>query len=232
MVRPHRRFALLAVLVCLTIGTVVSGRQAGSTITLSVKGSPAFTKPSPAPVAAALLVVTPSWDDVKVVTQVGGQEASGQPLFLTDLAVVLASKPLDCAAAFKAPAPSGDDFLIVLGKAEAYLPAKGWQTTSIGKTFMADSSSNLHYAVDKFSVDAQQGSLKKKISKDGLKGNDGRLVLDSAAGAWNVDFAVKADDVTAEGKLPLTLCSIGSRKKAESTPLLGENRLMNAWRSF
>src|SRR5579872_4269410 len=92
MVRPHPRFVLLSLLACLTIGTVVSGRQAGSTITLSVKGSPAFTKPSPAPVAAALLVVTPSWDDIKVVTQVGGQEASGQPLFLTDLAVVLASK--------------------------------------------------------------------------------------------------------------------------------------------
>jgi hypothetical protein len=205
----------------------------GPVLTLTVKNSAAFGKANPVPLKTALLVVTPAWEDIKAVTEVGGQEASGQPLFLSELAVVLSNRALDCATVFGAPAPTGDDFMIVAGKAEPYLPAKGWQTTSVGKVFLTTGEgSSADLAIDRFSADVLGAGLKKKVSKDGLKGNDGRLVLAQKAGSWTADFALKADDVNAEGRIPLTACSVTSRKKSAGAPLLGENRLLNVARQF
>jgi hypothetical protein len=211
--------------------------SAASTLTLSIKGSTAYAKPTPVPIQTALLVVTPVWEDIKAVTEVGGQEASGQPLFLSELAVVFGNRPTDCASVFAATPPSTEqDFLVVAGKAEAYLPAKGWQSTSVGKVLTsaaADATKATRLALDRFSVDAQSPALKKKmVSKDGVRGNDGHLVLEQNAGGWTVDFAAHVDDVVAEGQVMLTACPIAARKKAAGGPLLGERRLLEIARNF
>jgi hypothetical protein len=232
--------AVVAVILCSVSAPFVgaeTAERAASTLTLSIKGSNLYAKPTPVPLQAALLVVTPVWEDVKAVTELGGQEASGQPLFVSELAVVLGNRPMDCTSVFTAGAPSSEqDFLVVAGKGEAYLPAKGWQSTSVGKAFTAtsaDSTKPIHFPVDRFSVDIQNSAIKKKTaSKENVRGNDGRLVLDQNAGEWRVDFAVRMDDAVAEGQMPLTLCPIASRKKSAGMPLVGEKRLLDAARSF
>lgn len=233
MSSPRRAFAsIVGVVSLLSFSLPLAGRQDAS-LTLMVKGSTTYAKAAPVPLKTALLVVTPAWEDVKAVTEVGGKEASGQPLFLSELAVVLSNRAYDCATIFGAPAPTGDDFLIAAGKAEAYLPAKGWQTTTVGKVFLAaNDASAANLTVDRYSVDAQGGGLKKKMSKDGVRGNDGKLVLTQTTGNWKADFALKSDDVTAEGQIPLIACPVTSRQKAKGAPLLGENRLLNVARSF
>lgn len=235
MSRTRRIVGLTStVALLLVIGLPLAGRQAASpvgTLTLTIKGSTPYARPAPAPVHAALLVVTPVWEDTKAVTEVGSKEASGQPLFLSELAVALSGHAIDCTTVFTSAAPTGDqDFLIVAGKAEAYLPAKGWQTTVVGKVFTTEST-NSQLAVDRFSVDVHSAAPRKKFSKDGVRGADGRLVLVQEAGNWKADFALKSGDVTAEGTLPLTFCPIASRKKP-AMPLLTENRLIAAARAF
>jgi hypothetical protein len=66
---------------------------------------------------------------------------------------------------------------------------------------------------------------KQSLSKDNLRGNDGRLILEQTGGHWTADFALHAGDVSAEGKVPVTLCPIGARKQAAGAPLLGLKRL-------
>src|SRR4030095_16469955 len=97
----------------------------------------------------------------------------------------------------------------------------------------ADATKATRLALDRFSVDAQSPALKKKmVSKDGVRGNDGHLVLEQNAGAWTVDFAAHVDDVVAEGQVTLTACPIAARKKAAGGPLLGERRLLEIARNF
>jgi hypothetical protein len=234
-------FALTLSLVCLVLmndplAAGQSGAPAAPALTLSIKGSPVYATAAPVPLQAALLVVTPVWEDIEAVTEVGGQEASGQPLFLSDLTVVLGNRAMDCDSVFGAAPPAEQqDFLIVVGKTEAYLPAKGWQTTSVGAVFMtegAEATAPTTLTLDRFSFDVMSAAPKKKFSKDNVRGNDGRLVLSQQAGTWRADVAFRTGDVTAEGQVPLTACPVVSRKKAAAAPLLGENRLRTAGRNF
>ena len=217
-------------------GSAVSAQAAAAPVlTLSIKGSSLYAKPASVPIQTALLIVTPAWEDVEAKTEVGGQEASGQLLLLSDLALVLGNRPMDCASIFTAPAPAANpDFIVVVGKAEAYLPAKGWQTTSIGRIFMAESgeTTSAKLALDRFSMDVQSFSPKKKFSKDGIRASDGRLVLEQQAGAWRADLAYHSGDVVVEGQVPVSACPVTSRKKASGQPLLGERRLLDAARNF
>jgi hypothetical protein len=144
---------------------------------------------------------------------------------------VLSGHAMSCDTVFSSLAPTGDQgFLVVAGKAEAYLPVKGWQTTTVGKVFLTEST-KAQFVVDRFSLDALGAGLKKKFSKDNLRGNDGRLVLNQDGSNWKADFMVKSDDFTAEGQLPLTACPITSRKKP-AMPLLGEPRLLSIAKAF
>jgi hypothetical protein len=230
-----KQIRVLLFTVCASAAALaILGAQDGS-VTVTVKGSTAFAAPTPVAIKSALLVVTPSWDDVEAKTQVGGREASGQPLALADLAVVLSTQALDCATVFKrAPSTTETDVTIVAGKAEAFLPAKGWQTTTVGKVFMAAEMAAVHLVLDRFSADVHTAALKKKtVSKDGLRGNDGRLVLDQEAGKWRVDVMARIEDAVIEGKASLTSCPIASRtKSAAGAPLLAERRLLDAARNF
>lgn len=236
MSKPRLLVSLTVLLACPSVFSPVVARQASApaALTLSIKGSTAYATPAPAQLQTALLIVTPVWEDINMVTQVGSKEASGQPLFVSELAVVLAGRAMDCTTIFSAAPPAGDqEVLVVAGKAEAYLPAKGWQTTSVGKVFTSqdESQKTIQLPIDRFSVDVQGAGLKKKFSKDNVRGNDGRFVLTQDAGNWKVDFAVKSGDVTAEGQVALTACPITSRKKPNQ-PLLSENRLLAVARSF
>jgi hypothetical protein len=220
--------AVVATSCAVAVSAALLVAQDTGTLTVSVKGSSAYAQPTPVPVKTALLVVTPHWEDINAVTPTGGREASGQPLFLSDLVVAFSNLELDCAAVFKAKLTAPTDFLIAAGKAEAYIPSNGWQSTAMGK-LMTDNAGARTINVDRFSVDAQYMVSKKKMSsKDGLHGADGHLVLTEKDGAWTADFAVKADELTAEGKIPVKSCGIVSRRKEELPPLLGERRLLTA----
>ena len=219
--------------VVLAMSADLAARQA-PTLTVSIKGSTAYAQPTPVPAATALLVVTPSWDDIVAKSPVGGREAGNQPLALADLAVVLSNKELDCTSVFGPRTFAVDaDFLIVAGKAEAYLPAQGYHTTPIGKVVVDTSGGAATLNVDRFSLDASFTVQKRKsVSKENLRGNDGRLVLQRTGTDWTADFMVKADELSAEGKLPLKWCGLSSRKKAAGAPLLGERRLLTAAERF
>jgi hypothetical protein len=220
---------------CLLLVSPLIARQAPpATLTLTVKNSPAYAQPTPVPVPTALLVVTPSWAGLGAKTPAGGSEVPGQTLFLSELAVVLSSRPADCSTVFALGAPENDkDFHIVAGKAEAYMPRREWKSTTVGKVLAdATSEQKIRLAVERFSATIQGAGLKKKaIVKDGL-GGASRLVLDQNDGKWTADIALKVDDVVAEGKIPLTACPTEPRSKTELPPLLGEGRLMNAARTF
>jgi hypothetical protein len=206
----------------------VLAQNAPATLTVTIKGSSTYAQPTPVPVKTALLIVTPHWEDVTAVTPTGGREASGQPLFMSDLVVAISNMEMDCAAAFKPKLSSPADFFIAAGKAEAYIPSNGWQSTSLGKLLTGDAAERT-IEVDRFSMDAQfTASKKKMVSKDGVHGSDGHLTITQKENEWTVDFMVKADDLTAEGTLPLTSCGITSRRKAEWPPLLQERRLLTA----
>ena len=116
------------------------------------------------------------------------------------------------------------------------MPSKGWQIAPLGKLFTeaaADPAKSAKVPVDRFSVDVQNPALKKKLfSKDEVRGKDGQLVLEQAGGNWRADFAVRADELVAEGQIPVTACAVAARKKAAGAPLLGEKRLLQAARSF
>jgi hypothetical protein len=211
--------------------TPVLARQT-ATLTLAVKNSTAYASPTETPIPAALLVVTPSWTGTQFKTLSGGSEVPGQTLFVSELAVVLSSRAADCDSVFALGPPESDkDFLIVAGRTEAYLPRREWKSTSVGKVFAsADDKTTNHLAVQSFSVSIQGAGLKKMVAKDGLGGGS-RLVLDQADGKWTADIALKADDVTAGGKLPLTACPTQNRSKNQVPPLLGERRMVDAVRS-
>ena len=227
-------------LVCLVpTDSPLAAGQAGApdapTLTLSIKGSPVYGTAAPVPLQTALLVVTPVWEDIQALTEVGGQEASGQPLFLSDLAIVLGNRAMDCDSVFQAKPPADQrDFLVVVGKAEAYLPAKGWQTTSVGSVFMteAEAVAPTTLTLDRFSYDVTSAVPKKRFSRDNVRGNDGQLELSQQGGSWRARVAFRTGDVVAEGQVPLTACPIASRQKAAGMPLLGENRLRTAGRNF
>lgn len=234
MPRPMHAAVVVALAgVVLPWSAPVAG-QSDATLTMSVKGSTAFASPTPVPLKSALLVVTASWDDVIAKTEVGGREASGQPLVMSELAVVLSTQALECANVFARTRSDADtDVTVIAGKSEAYLPEKGWQTTVVGKVFMAPEIGTLQLALDRFSADIHTAALKKKtVSKDNLRGNDGRLVLSHDAGTWRADLAAKIDDAVVEAKGTLTACPVASRQKSAGQPLLLERRLLDAARNF
>jgi hypothetical protein len=209
---------------------VAGQAPASATLTVSIKGSTAYAQPTPVPLQTALLVVTPAWEDLSAKSPLGGKEAAGQPLFLSDLAVVLSNKALDCTTVFTARQAAADqDLVIVVGKAEAYTGAQGYHGTTIGKVIVDTSGGAVSLPLDRFSADAQFTAQKRKsVSKDNLRGNDGRLNLQRTADGWIADVLLKADELSAEGKIPLTACGMASRKKASTAPLLGEKRLLAA----
>jgi hypothetical protein len=224
---------VVAALLCLIDAPVLLALQA-ATLTLSVKNSPAYASPTPAPVQSALLIVTPAWRGTDFKTIAGGREVPGQTLFVGELAVVLSSRPADCDSVFALGPPEADkDFLIVAGKAEAYLPRREWKSTAAGKVFgLTPDETKTRLALDGFSVTIQGGGLKKKVvTKDGLGGSS-RLALEQADGKWTVNISLKADDVLANGTLPVTACPTVERSKNEVPPLLGANRLLDAARSY
>jgi hypothetical protein len=233
---PRLRLAALVAVpgLCLLLASPLTARQAAPTLTLAVKNSSAYGQPTPVAVQTALLVVTPSWAGMGAKTPAGGSEVPGQTLFLSELAVVLSSRAADCTTVFALGPPETDrDFHIVAGKVEAYMPRREWKSTMVGKVLadVADQQ-KIHLAVERFSVTVQGAGLKKKaVAKDGVGGSS-RLVLDQNDGKWTVDLALKADDVVADGKLPLTACPTENRSKDDQPPLLGENRLLNAARTF
>jgi hypothetical protein len=233
--RTSSTLTIACVAIALSLLVVASdARQAAPALTLSIKNSTAYAQPTPAPLGAALLIVTPSWAGVNAKTLAGGSEVPGQTLFVSELAVVLSSRKADCTSAFALGAPDNDkDFLIVAGRTEAYLPRRDWKSTVVGKVFAPDAADKdkNHLAVDHFSVNIQGGGLKKIISKDGLGGSN-LLVLDQKDGQWTADVAVKTGDVDAAGKVPLTACPVENRSKNELPPLLGENRITSAVRSY
>jgi hypothetical protein len=228
----HAR-AVSTVMVLLLVGVGLMARQAapagGAALTLSIKGSTVYAKPEPVPLQTALLVVTPVWEDVPLKVSVTGsrQTAAGTPLFGSDLVVVFSNRAADCGTVFQAPTPSSDrDFMIAAGQAIVYEAAKGWPTTPIGKTFADPEKTPARSVIDKFSVEAQYMAQKKQaLSKDNLRGNDGKLILEQTGGHWTADFSLHSGDVSAEGRIPVTLCPIGSRKQAAGAPLLGLKRL-------
>jgi hypothetical protein len=213
----------------------VTGQGAASapTLTVTVKGSAAYAQPTPVPLATALLVITPVWSDISAKTPVTGREASGQPLFLSDLAVVLSNKAMNCTTVFSSRQVATDqEFVIVAGLAEAYTGPQGYNNTSIGKGIV-DTGNVVTLPVDRFSADAQFTVQKRKSSsKDNLRGSNGRLVLQRDNGAWTADVMVRADELVAEGKVSLTPCGIVERKKAAGVPLLGEKRLMRVVENY
>jgi hypothetical protein len=222
----------LAAHVSLLGASALPARQA-PTLTLSVKNSPVYASPTPAPVPAALLIVTPAWRGTDFKTIAGGREVPGQTLFVSELAVVLSSRPADCDTVFALGPPEADkDFLIVAGKAEAYLPRREWKSTASGKVFgLTPDTMKDRLAVDAFSATIQGGGLKKAVGKDGLRGGS-TLLLTQADGKWTVNLSLKADDVVATGTLPVTACPTVERSKNELPPLLGANRLLDAARNY
>ena len=213
----------------------VTGQGAASapTLTVTIKGSAAYAQPTPVPLQTALLVITPVWSDISAKSPTTGREAGGQLLFLSDLAVVLSNKAMDCTTVFSSRQVATDqEFVIVAGHAEAYTGPQGYQNTSIGKV-VVDTSSVVTLPVDRFSVDAQFTVQKRKSSsKDNLRGSNGRLVLQRDNGAWTGDVMVRADELVAEGKMSLTPCAVVERKKAAGAPLLGEKRLMRVVENY
>jgi hypothetical protein len=213
----------------------VTGQGAASapTLTVTIKGSAAYAQPTPVPLQTALLVITPVWSDITAKSPVTGREAGGQLLFLSDLAVVLSNKTMDCTTVFSSRQVATDqEFVIVAGHGEAYTGPQGYNNTTIGKGIV-DASNVVTLPVDRFSADAQFTVQKRKSSsKDNLRGNNGRLVLQRDNGAWTADFMVRADELVAEGKIPLTACPVVERKKAAGAPLLGEKRLMRVVENY
>ena len=229
--------AVLVFLAC--AGASLLARQAATpaaaALTLSIKGSAPYAKPAPVPLPTALLVVTPVWEDVAAqVTSAGGNTAVGTVLFVSDFAVVLSNTAMDCTTVFAThPTASPQDFLIAAGQVLAYEPAKGWQSTSIGKLFVDIEKTPARNPIDKLSVEAQYTVQKKKVlSKDNVKGNTGHLILEQNAGKWAADFAFQADEISAEGKIPLTLCPVVTRKQAAGAPLLGMHRIHAAVENY
>jgi hypothetical protein len=219
-------------LLLLVVGASLAADQAAApaSLTLSIKGSSAYAQPTPVPLQTALLVITPGWSDITGKSPVGGREAAGQILFLSDLAVVLSNKAMDCTNVFSSRQVSTDqEFVIIAGRAEAYTGNQGYHNTPIGKVVVDTSGAPASLAVDRFSVDAQYtGQKRRSSSRDNLSGNNGRLNLQRTDGTWTADVMVRVDDLVAEGKLPLTACSLSERKKAGGAPLLGEKRLLAA----
>jgi hypothetical protein len=204
-------------------------------MTVTVKGSAAYAQPTAVPLQTALLVVTPAWTDIVAKSQVGGREAAGQLLFLSEVAVVLSNRALECATVFaprRTETPA--EFVIVAGRADAYLPAQGYHTTAVGKVIVDTTGSDGSLPLDRFSADATFTTQKPKTSsKENLRGNNGRLVLQRTGGAWSVDVMVRADELTAEGKGPLTMCPVSERQKASAgDPLMAERRLLLAAERF
>jgi len=219
--------------VVLLLGVSLSARQTPS-LTLSIKGSTAYAQPTPAALQTALLVVTPAWEDISLKSPVGGKEASGQMLFGSDLVVVLSNKAFDCTTVFGPRQMTADpDFLILAGRVETYLPAQGYHTTPIGKIIVDTSGTAASLPIDRFSLDATYTAQKRKtISKDGLRGNDAKLVLNRSADGWTADVLLRQDEMVAEGKVPLKSCGLASRKKSGGAPLLQEKRLTAAAERF
>jgi hypothetical protein len=225
---------LVAACLCAISAPALLARQA-ATLTLSVKNSPVYASPTPAPVQSALFMVTPAWRGTDFKTIAGGREVPGQTLFVGELAVVLSSRPADCDTVFALGPPEADkDFLIVAGKSEAYLPRREWKSTAVGKVFgLTPEETKTRLALEGFSVTIHGGGLKKKVvNKDGLGGSSQQLVLSQADGKWTVNISFKADDVVANGTLPVTACPTVERSKNELPPLLGANRLQDAARSY
>jgi hypothetical protein len=187
------------------------------------------------PLQTALLVITPAWSDITAKSPLGGREAAGQLLLLSDLAVVLSNKAMDCTSVFTAARQVATDqeFVIVAGRAEAYTGPQGYHNTTIGKVVVDTSGAAVKLPVDRFSVDAQYTAQKRRsTSRDNVRGNDGRLILQRDSGVWTGDIMVRADELLAEGKITLTPCSITERKKAAGAPLLGEKRLLRVAESY
>jgi hypothetical protein len=228
----HARAVSMAMVVCLA-GAALVARQAapagGTALTLSIKGSTVYAKPEPVPLQTALLVVTAVWEDITLKVSVNGsrQTAADTPLFGSDMVVVFSNRAADCSTVFQAPASSSDrDFMIAAGQVVLYEPAKGWPSTPIGKIFADPEKTPARSVIDKFSVEAQYTAQKKQsLSKDGVRGNDGKLILEKTGGHWTADFALHVGDLSAEGSVPVTLCPIGARKRAAGAPLLGLKRL-------
>lgn len=73
-----------------------------------------------------------------------------------------------------------------------------------------------------------------------MQARDGQLVLERDGRGWTADFAIRGDQVVAEGRISLTLCPVvvrqtavlkakeEDRKKAPDAPLLGLGRVMDA----
>jgi hypothetical protein len=230
--RARRIRAAQLVLVGLVVSGPLVARQApdaGTTLTVTIKGSPVYAQPTPVPIKTALLVITPSWQGLNATTPTGGREASGQPLWVTDVVVFLSNQEIDCAQAFKAKAPSPSDFIIAAGRTEAYLPSAGWQNTQLGKMFADAGNAGRKVPLERFSVESQYTSTKPRRSgKDNLRGSDGRLILEQGAGGWIADIMVKVDDLSAEGKVPVKSCGVTMRTLEETPPLLGEHRLQSS----
>jgi hypothetical protein len=225
----------LSLLLVLPSALPVAGQSAPAvpTLTVSIKGSAAYAQPTPVPLQTALLVITPAWTDITAKSPVNGREAAGQLLFLSELAVVLSNKAMDCATVFSSRQVATDqEFVIVAGRAEAYLASRGYHDTPIGK-MVVDASDAVTLPVDRFSASVQfTARNRKSASKDNLRGDNGRLVLQRDNAAWTGDFMARADELVAEGKIPLTLCAIQERQKAAGAPLLGENRLLRVAENF
>jgi hypothetical protein len=222
-------FGVLSAVV--SAGVSLPARQgAGPTLTLSIKNSTAYAQPTPVALATALLVVTPAWEDFAAKSPVGGKEASGQMLFVSDLVVVLSNKEFDCTNVFGPRQMTTDqDVLIVAGRTEAYLPAQGYHTTPVGKIVVDTTGAAATMPVDRFSLDATYTvKNRKSISKENLRGNDAKLVLQRNADGWTADVLLRQEEMLAEGKVPLKSCGLSTRKKAGGAPLLGEKRLQMA----
>jgi hypothetical protein len=155
-------------------------------------------------------------------------------LFVSDLVVVLSNKEFDCTTVFgPRPMTTDQDFLIVAGRAEAYLPAQGYHLTSIGKVIVDTTGAAATMPIDRFSLDATYTAQKRKsISKENLRGNDAKLVLQRGADGWSAEVLLRQDELMAEGKIPLKSCGLSTRKKAGGAPLLGEKRLTAAAERF
>jgi len=231
-----RRFRASSV-VLVAIAAVLASRsflsaqvtEGPPTLTISIKGSSVYAQPTPVVLETAVLVITPSWQGLNATTPTGGREASGQPLWVSDLVVVLSNQAFDCGAVFKATASKPEDFLIAAGRAEAYMPSAGWNTTPLGKAFSSMTSSDTKVAIDRFSLEAQYTAQKpKRMGKDGLRG-DSRLILEQGgASGWIADVAFKGDDLTLQGRVPVKSCGITTRSLDDTPPLLGQHRLQSS----
>ena len=235
-IRTRRFCACFVVLVALAAaytGRAILSAQApdaAPTLTISVKGSPVYAQPTPVALKTAALVITPSWQGLNATTPTGGREASGQPLWVSDVVVFLSNQEFDCGAVFKATAPKPEDFLIAAGRAEAYMPSAGWNNTPLGKAFSSMASNETKVPVDRFSLEAQYSAAKaKRMGKDGLRG-ESHLVLEQGGGSggWIADIAIKADDLVLQGRIPVKSCGITTRNLGDMQPLLGQHRLQSA----